>query len=261
MASYSHLFQGVAVTSKYAAFRPVYPAALYHELLEFMGTQKPGFAIDVACGSGQLTSMLASHFQQVLAFDVSEEQIKSAAAAPNINYTVGSADAIPAQTNTADVVTVAQAMHWFDLPKFYAEVDRVLKPGGTLAVIGYGNCKLANQEANKVIQQFYSGTLKPYWSDRRFWLDNEYADVKLPYEDRARWDGAIVLRYSLEGILGYLSSWSGYHTYLKQNPTLPDPLIAVKADLLRAYATSSTTDVEVDLTWPLFMLLGKKPSH
>src|SRR5690349_15303419 len=126
-------FSGLA--SRYADFRPHYPAALF----DYLAALVPGNAQvwDCAAGNGQASIDLAQRFSKVIATDASPEQIASATARHNVEYRVALAEQSGLADTSVDLVTVAQALHWFDLNRFFAEVQRVLKPGGVLAIWTY----------------------------------------------------------------------------------------------------------------------------
>ena len=140
--SFATLFKSQA--KAYSQFRPVYPQALYDAVFEFLGKGKPGLpsglkgrvAVDVATGNGQAALAISKHFERVYAFDATPEQVEQAPKADNVTFAVGEAEAIDVADGSVDLLTCAQALHWFDLSKFYPEALRALSPGGVLAVWG-----------------------------------------------------------------------------------------------------------------------------
>ncbi|MDX1378106.1 MAG: class I SAM-dependent methyltransferase, partial [Anaerolineales bacterium] len=120
---------------QYAQFRPQYPNAIY----AYFASIVPGYALawDCGTGNGQAAVGLAQYFEQVYATDASADQIAHAYPHPKVEYRVESAEQVALETASVNLVTVAQAVHWFDFDKFYAEVNRVLEPGGILAVWTY----------------------------------------------------------------------------------------------------------------------------
>ena len=155
------LFESSDIAEKYAQFRPTYPAEVSAAIVDYCRKtiRTLSFALDIGCGSGQSTLHLLKHFKRATGLDVSEQQIFHARKAysvshPNLAFLVGPAEDLHFQaTESVDLVTVAQAMHWLDPDKFYGEVRRVLRPGGTLAVYGYGNVKLDHIEASEIVRQ------------------------------------------------------------------------------------------------------------
>ena len=151
-------------SAAYAKFRPVYPQQLYNFLLPLVRIKN--IAWDCGTGNGQVAQELAKHFEHVYATDLSEKQIANAIAASNIHYNVGAAEKTEFPDQSFDLITVAQAIHWFDFEKFYAEVKRVIKPEGIIAVTGYG--LLAIDDAiDKVVQYFYTNVTGAYWDEEK----------------------------------------------------------------------------------------------
>ena len=168
-----------AVAAHYAAFRPTYPAALF----AWLAAESPGrtLAWDCATGSGQAALALAEHFEQVVATDVSAEQLAHAGRHPRVRYARAPAEASPLDDASADLVTVAQALQWFDLDAFFAEVDRVLRPGGLLAAWTYLLFE-TSPEVDAIILRYYRETLGPYWAWERRLVEEGYASVAFPFE-------------------------------------------------------------------------------
>ena len=162
------LFEGTAHAAKYATFRPTYPATVYKVIDEFCSRKGNLFktALDVACGSGQSTIPLAQKFQTVIGTDISSAQISKAAngSASNITFKVGSAEDLSfLESNSIDLVTCAQGLHWLDFQAFFKEVDRVLRPeSGVVAAYGYGNVKLADTESCNIIWKVIQVKIKKF---------------------------------------------------------------------------------------------------
>ena len=112
---------------------------------------------------GRLPSVWRSTFQEIYATDLSAEQIANAEAHPRVNYRVGLAEASGLPDDFVDLVTVAQALHWFDLNRFYQEARRVARAGAVLAVWCYGVCEIPAARGNAALQHFYSSIVGPYW--------------------------------------------------------------------------------------------------
>ncbi len=141
----------------YATFRPHYPQEIYHYILSFCqsegGDAQNDLAVDVACGTGNSTLLLCSHFKKVIGVDLSQQQVDTAHTKhTNLEFHVAPAENLSfIKDRSVDLITCAQALHWFDRPRFYKEVDRLLKPSGVLAVYGYGRVGLDNHEASQVV--------------------------------------------------------------------------------------------------------------
>jgi ubiquinone/menaquinone biosynthesis C-methylase UbiE len=120
-------------SASYAAYRPSYPVELYNFLLPLVATKKNAW--DCGTGNGQVAKVLSGYFVNVYATDISGQQINHAVKKNNIFYSVGEAEKACFGNDMFDMITVAQAIHWFDLDAFYKEVKRTLKPGGLLVSI------------------------------------------------------------------------------------------------------------------------------
>lgn len=241
-----------ARAQQYSRYRPTYPP----ELFEYVASLAPAreLAVDCGTGNGQAAIGLAAHFDKVLAVDGSDAQLARAATHPRVTYRVGRAEDIPADDGTVDLVVVAQALHWFDLDRFFNQTRRVLRPGGVLAVWGYELFR-TEPEIEDVLLRFYHQTVGPYWSPHRRIVENGYSDVTLPFDELAC-DRHFVMsvRWSIDHVLGYLSSWSAVHEYEKQ--TGRNPLELVEPQLRAAWGP---TDQSRELSWPVALRAGRKP--
>ena len=191
--------------SAYALYRPDYPA----QLAEWLAEQAPDrtLAVDVGCGNGQLTQLLAAHFEQVAGFDPSADQIANATPATNIDYRCAPAERIPVADASASLITAAQAAHWFDLPRFYSEARRIAAPGALLALVSYGVLSL-EPTLDARFRQFYYDEIGPYWPPERKLVDDGYATLDFPFDEFAAPPMRIDLSWDLAGFLGYVSTWS-----------------------------------------------------
>lgn len=161
--------------ASYAKFRPEYPAELYRIILQTASLPSRDLAVDVATGSGQAAKDLSIYFDHVVALDHDNEQLRHAADIPKVSFQQGAAENTGLPHGTADLVAVAQALHWFHLTSFYPEARRILKPRGTLAIWGYDVVQFPKHDAaNALLRELYSGTLGPYWSKQRRHIDNHY---------------------------------------------------------------------------------------
>ena len=211
-----------AVANRYADFRPSYPAALF----DYLATLAPRTATawDCACGSGQASVDLAKHFNHVIATDASQEQIASAAPHSAVEYRVALAEQSGFPDQSIGLVTVAQALHWFDFPRFYAEVKRVLAPDGVIAVWGYGFHTVEGGSVNPIVQRYYSETVGPYWPPERKLIEDGYRTVAFPFVEIMPPTFQMEVRWTLAELLGYLGTWSATSRYIKatgRNPLEP----------------------------------------
>ncbi|WP_242928918.1 class I SAM-dependent methyltransferase [Pontibacter vulgaris] len=234
--------------TQYARFRPHYPDALYEYL--FSLPLQFNTAWDCGTGNGQVAVKLAEKYKQVYATDISEAQLQQASKKDNITYLLSRAENTPLPDTSIDLITVATALHWFDIDAFFEEVKRVARPGAYIAAWSYSLVRIS-PEIDPVILNFYSNTLGPYWDPERRLMDEEYKSISFPFEEIQAPPFRITVNWSLSDFLGYLSSWSSMQHYIRKEHTTPlDPL---KQELLQYWQ-----DDEVkELTFPLFMRLGK----
>lgn len=238
-------FSGVA--GDYARFRPGYPAALF----DWLAANSPGrdFAWDCGCGNGQASAPLAERYRRVTATDFSARQIELAKPHPRIDYRVARAEASGLPDRCADLVTVAQALHWFDFDRFYAEVGRVLKPGGLFAAWTYQLLR-AEPAINEVLADFYANTLGPYWPPERRWVDLAYGgDMPFPFRGITTPAFEIRLTWSLEDMLAYLGTWSATTRYRRTRGDDPIPVLGER--LAPIWQTGTR-----EIVWPIALRAG-----
>ncbi|MCX7896965.1 MAG: class I SAM-dependent methyltransferase [Rhodocyclaceae bacterium] len=238
--------------SSYARFRPSYPAALFQWIAERAPAHK--LAWDVGCGNGQASLPLAQHFQRVLATDLSAAQIALAPPHPRIEFRVAPCDQSGLAEASCDAVTVAQALHWFDFAAFYAEVKRVLKPGGLLAAWTYQLLTLEDERLNTALMKFYHETLARWWPAERAWVDRGYQDIPFPFPRLPTPTFSIRVFWTLAQLVGYIGSWSAVQRC--RRATGADPCALLHARLSPLWGEASQ---ERGVFWPIVLLAGKKP--
>lgn len=239
------------LAAQYAAFRPTYPASLFDYLAESCHDQR--LVWDCACGNGQATVALAERFASVIATDASPQQVSAATSRSNITYRVARADDSGLEPHSADLVTVAQALHWFDLDAFYGEVQRVLKPQGLLAVWTYGVLHMEGAAADALVQEFYHDIVGPYWPPERRFVEEGYRGFSFPFLEQTppafnmheQWDRA--------HLLGYLRTWSATGRYVEERGL--DPVAALEERLASVWSDAQETR---KVTWPLAARVGRK---
>jgi SAM-dependent methyltransferase len=237
------------VAGHYAAFRPSYPDELFDWLASI--TPQRALAWDCGAGNGQATVALAARFGRVLGTDISAAQLASAPALPNVEYRVTPAEASGLPDRSVDLVTVAQALHWFDLPKFYAEVQRVLKPQGILAAWGYNFLVIDHPAIQKLLDHFYHETIGAYWPAERVHVENGYRELPFPFPCIATPQFSLRKEWSKTQLLGYLRSWSAVGRFKAANGC--DPVDALDDDITAHWPEAETYRVE----WPLFIHVGR----
>jgi SAM-dependent methyltransferase len=212
-----------AHAAEYARYRPRYPDVLFEYLASLCPANE--VAWDCATGNGQAAHGLAAHFARVVATDASADQIANAAPHARVAYHVATAAASPLAARAADLVTVAQALHWLDLDAFYAEVKRVLKPGGVLAVWAYGLLQI-DPAVDAVVKRFYEEVVGPYWPLERRLVEDRYQSLPFPFEEIELPAFSMSLAWSLDDLYGYLGTWSATRRFMKTHGANPTDQIA-----------------------------------
>jgi SAM-dependent methyltransferase len=214
----------------YREARPTYPPALFDWLARQASARD--LAWDAGCGNGQASVALAAHFTRVVATDPSATQIANAQAQPNIDYRVEPAEQCSLADASSDLVTVAQALHWLDPPRFYTEVRRVLKPGGLFAAWAYADCRV-DDAIDAIKDRLYVDLTGPYWPPERKQVDSGYRALAFPFDEIAAPAFEMGAHWTLAQFLAYLRSWSATQRYLKANGV--DPVALIESDLARAW--------------------------
>lgn len=214
----------------YVQARPHYPTAL----IDWIAAQAParGCVWDVGCGNGQASLALAQHFEHVIATDPSGEQLRNAAAHPRIEYKNEPAEHTSIADRGVDAITVAQALHWFELDAFVAEVRRVAKPGALFAAWCYANCSVT-PAVDAVIAHLYDDILGAYWSPERRLVDEGYASLGIPFAPITAPGFEMRVDWNARQLLAYLTSWSSAQRYLKA--TGNDAVAAIADELMAAW--------------------------
>ena len=204
---------------QYVTHRPTYPESLIQYLVSLAKDRQSVW--DCATGNGQLACLLAPYFKEVQATDISEEQLRNARLHDRIVYSQSEAEKTNFKSNYFDLITVAQAVHWFNFGKFYAEVDRLAKPNAILALIGYGQLQV-NSPINRVMEEFYWDMFGQFFTENRQFVEKRYETIPFPYHEIETPDFSIDLKWSLSDLHGYLRTWSPvvkYMTDYRKDPT------------------------------------------
>lgn len=235
-------------SAAYAQFRPTYPHELYDYLLSLV--EEKNTAWDCATGSGQVARELAKHFKQVFGTDISENQLKHAARLDNISYLTEPSEHSSFSDHVFDLVTVAQAIHWFQFDAFYLEVKRTLKPGGIFAAFGYGIMEI-DKKVDVVIHKLYDGILGTYWDEERRYIEQKYLTIPFPFEEITAPAFSINTTWNFDQLIGYLNTWSSLQHYKKAHDQ--NPLDLVFEELKNAWGN----DIEKKVIFPVLLRLGK----
>lgn len=234
---------------RYARFRPAYPDSLFRWLADV----SPGRdrAWDAATGTGQAALGLAPYFVEVVATDASLEQIRHARAHPVVRYEVAPAEHAPIGKDSVDLVTVAQALHWFDFDAFYGEVRRVARDGAVFAAISYGLARIESG-VDRIIDELYRGPLDEFWPEERVHVESAYRSIPFPFDEIEAPEFFMSARWNLDHLLGYLGTWSAVSRARER--TGSDPLEAIEPALRHAWVEPLAYR---HVTWPLNLRVGR----
>ena len=274
----SRLFARAETAAAYATHRPTYPPHLFEMVHAY--TRRHGaapsateaIALDVACGSGQAGVGVSHFYTSVIGVDVSPAQVAAGQAAPpaaNMTFAVGDASALPRPDASVDLVLCGEALHWFDIPAFYGEAARVLRPSSTIAILGYGGSSITDHPAaDAAFQSVWRDLLATSWDPRvPLILEALYAGYEPPESlfhsvERhvGRTSGMVMERaMGVDAIVGFCDSWSGTATYRsargigRGDPTDPSTLMRERLE-----AALPARGLTVTMTWPLVLMLGTK---
>lgn len=231
----------------YAQYRIDYPDELYKFVLRSVPNRTAAW--DCATGNGQVAGALANQFTQVEATDISETQLLLAVQKPNIHYQISPAERTPFADHAFDLVTVAQALHWFDVDAFHREVRRIAKPGGVIAEWGYGLVHISD-DLDPLVLDFYRNRIGPYWDPQRRHIDDQYATLPFPFADVQRAEFIVRRQWSLERFLNYLRTWSAVRQYIHENEE--DPVTGLGEELVTRWGEGDR-----DVWFPVFLRMGR----
>jgi SAM-dependent methyltransferase len=240
------LFSGHA--SLYAAFRPTYPEDLYNFI--FSHVRGRSCAWDCGTGNGQVARRLAQDFDRVCATDISLEQLNNATRLERIEYSVSAAEKTAFPSGSFDLITVAQALHWFNTDQFYAEARRVARKDSLIALWGYGHIMI-NDQVDPLVRHFYSHVVGKYWDDARRHVETEYRDIPFPFDEIQSPRFYIQQEWTIRHLMGYLESWSATQKYVRE--TNVNPLYDLEDELKNCWGGAESVGVR----FPLFLKLGR----
>jgi hypothetical protein len=233
----------------YAAARPTYPERLFDFLASVIPARRRAW--DCGTGNGQAAVALVGRLQHVVASDASEAQIANAPRRPGLDFFVATAERAPLRSDSVDLVTAAQALHWFDIPAFFAEAERVTVRDGIVAAWGY-NLLSVEPDVDREIRTLYARTLGAYWSPERRLVDDEYRSVPFPFDELPAPPLDIELEWSLPELAAYLRTWSACISYREREGL--DPVDGV---IERVHGPWGDPQRRRTIRWPIHMRVGR----
>ena len=235
-------------STDYRAFRPIYPPELFAYLASLCPSHD--LAWDCGTGSGQAAVPLAAHFARILATDASAEQLANADPHPRVEYLVAPARQVPLAEATVDLVTVAQALHWFDLDPFYTEVRRVCRPHGLLAVWTYEFQSLGPDLAKLVAQ--VRDAVQPHWPPGREFVETGYRTLRFPFAELSVPRFEMTAAWDLPRVLGYIGTWSAAKRFEMANGF--NPLEPLAKEFVNAWGDPTQART---VTWDFNVRVGQ----
>jgi len=190
---------------------------------------------------------LAAFFEQVYATDISINQLSQAVQKPNIHYTKQAAENTIFPDAHFDLVTVGQAVHWFDFEKFNSEVKRVLKKDAVIAIFGYALFR-SNVETDEIIRHFYNDIIGPFWAPERRFLEEKYRTIPFPFKEIEAPKIEMKQNWSFERLIGYLNTWSAVKAYQKEHKK--NPVELVKEELQKSFGEVG------EVNFPILLRVG-----
>jgi ubiquinone/menaquinone biosynthesis C-methylase UbiE len=248
-------------SKEYASSRPTYPRSLFEFLVGLVRYRN--LAWDCATGNGQAAVFLSEYFEQVIASDASKEQIENAEPRDNIRYEVFHAEKTTLADNSVDLITIAQALHWFDLDEFYKEVKRVLRKddnrgdtngSGVIAAWAYGLHSIST-EIDNITHLLYEDILGSYWPKERKIVENRYQGISFPFQEIDIPVFQIELDWTLSELIGYLYTWSSVQKFIGKNNS--DPIKQIYEDLAAAWCDKNSWHKRRRVVWPIYIRVGR----
>jgi SAM-dependent methyltransferase len=238
-----------AQAAAYSDFRPRYPDTLFAHLATLAPARDAAW--DCATGNGQAALGLAAHFHRVVATDMSAAQLANAFADPRVVYARMPAECAALARRSMQLVTVAQALHWLDRGRFYAEARRVLVPEGVLALWCYDLVRIA-PPVDALVDRFYTEIVGPYWAPERRIVEDHYRSVEFPFDELTMPSFVIEERWTRPRLAGYLRTWSATRELVRREGR--DPVAEIEPALAERWPDEREAKVA---RWPLHFRVGR----
>ncbi|HKZ65139.1 MAG TPA: class I SAM-dependent methyltransferase [Chitinophagaceae bacterium] len=233
--------------ASYARYRPVYPQQLYDFI--FQNVPDKQTAWDCGTGNGQAAMELAKVIGKIYATDISQKQIDNAIKHTNIFYSVQPAEQTKFTNNSFDLITVAQALHWFRFDDFYRELERVAKPKAVFAAWTYSLLNIS-KEIDELIGHHHFNTLAAYWDAERKYVDEQYRNIPFPFTKINTPVFSIEYEWTTEELEGYLNTWSGLQKFIATNQYNP-------VDELMIHIKPLWKQKKMKTSFPVHLLMGR----
>lgn len=231
----------------YAKYRPAYPHQLYDFIFQHVMDNQTAW--DCATGNGQAAKELAKVFGKVYATDISQRQIENAVQQPNIFYSVQPAEKTNFPDNSFDLITVAQALHWFRFDAFYLEVKRVAKANSVFAGWTYSLLRIS-KEIDALIEDHHNNTLGNYWDEERKYVNEEYRTIPFPFKKLATPGFVITYEWTHEELEGYFNTWSALQKFITANHYNP---VEELMDRIKTFWKQG----KMNINFPIHLLIGQ----
>jgi len=237
-------------SKEYSFSRPTYPTALFQFLSRLV--LKRDLAWDCATGNGQAAIELCKYFNKVIASDASENQIRNRFERENIDYRIFPAEKTPLEHDSVDLVTVAQAVHWFDFDRFYSEVRRVGKKGGIIAVWSYAMHEI-HPEIDRISHRLNVGgdILGAFWPAETRFVKERYETIPFPFKEVARPEFTMEKSWNFYQLLNYMDTWSAVKKFQLEKRS--NPLSQIRSELEQAWGDVRK---EKGIVWKLNARIG-----
>ncbi len=236
------------MAAAYLRYRPRYPSELFAWLASLCHSQKRAW--DAATGNGQSALSLVEHFTQVVATDASADQIANAKAHERIVYKIAPSEKTDIASHSIDLITVAQALHWFNLDEFYREARRVLKRDGIIAAWTYRFVEVED-EIDRLLMEFHEVVVKPFWLPENNLTDNEFFSMPFPFREIRPPQFEMKARWTLDHLKGFLGTWSAVERFKEQRGS--DPVESIAEDLKHSWGDPR---IEKAIRWPIKLRVG-----
>lgn len=238
-------------SNAYARSRPQCP----RELFDWLACECPvrDRTWDCATGNGQAALGLASHFASVEATDISPQQVEHGFCATNIAYSVQPAEETTFQAASFDLVAVAQALHWFHLKRFWAEVQRTSKLGAFFCAWGYSWFE-CDRELEVSFLSRLGDILEPYWAAENhiLWRGYRPQEVDFPFSHVEAPSFTIDVSWDIQEILDHVRTWSAYKR-ATADPEAVQSIARIEEDAAERFKSSG----RIALSAPLHILAGR----